>query len=349
MGPRIVIACKHGVLSFDTIVQETQNWIGSTVDLLVCTFRPLQSKCLATTTSARIEGAEQFFICLPYSDYGVFGTEHCLEERVFVKVDSFHKMADNEKQMYDDVAGDYDIIWAMPAVRILWTLLDQNLQQLGDWNGAQVLDLACGTGIGLREARKFGAKGLVGIDISKEMIEVCKATTKDVDHFQLHVADCSQSLDHLGLQPQSFDLVIGMWLLNYAESASQLEGFWSNIAKYLKPNGTFLGIIQNQEKFQPDSMKTLKYGARESNIQPLPSGDGVKMHVEFDTVPKVEFDTYVLKKEIFEGTAAKAGLKILKYVKPDKSVLSEEEQKNIEWWQELLDEYPNQLVIATGA
>lgn len=258
-------------------------------------------------------------------------------------------MADTVKQMYDDVAGDYDIIWATPAVRILWTLLDQNFQKLGDWTGAKVLDLACGTGIGLRQARKFGATGLVGIDISKEMIEVCKTTTKDADQLTLHVADCSQPLDHLGLQPQSFDLVIGMWLLNYAESAEQLEGFWSNIAKYLKPNGTFLGIIQNQDKFQPESMKTLKYGARESNIQTLPSGDGVKMHLEFDTVPKVEFDTYVLKKEILEGKAAKVGMKITYYIKPDKSVLSAEEQENIEWWQELLDEYPNQLIIATKA
>ena len=258
-------------------------------------------------------------------------------------------MADTKKQMYDDVAGDYDIIWGTPAVRILWTLLDQNLQQLGDWTGAQVLDLACGTGIGLREARKFGATGLVGVDISKEMIDVCKATTKDVDQFQLHVADCSQPLDHLGLQPASFDLVIGMWLLNYAQSASQLEGFWANIAKYLKPNATFFGIIQNQEKFQPESMKTLKYGARESNIEPLPTGDGVKMHVEFDTTPKVEFDTYVLKQEIFEKTAADAGIKILKYVRPDKSTLSAQEQENFEWWEELLVEYPNQLVIATKA
>jgi SAM-dependent methyltransferase len=258
-------------------------------------------------------------------------------------------MANAERQMYDDVAGDYDIIWATPAVRILWTLLDENLQRLGDWTGAQVLDLACGTGIGLREARKFGATRLVGVDISKEMIDVCKTTTKDVDQFELHVADCSQSLHHLGLQPASFDLVIGMWLLNYAESASQLEGFWSNIAKYLKPNATFLGIIQNQEKFHPESMKTLKYGARETKVQPLASGDGVKMHVEFDTLPKIEFDTFVLRQEIFEAAAAKAGMKILEYVRPDKSTLSVQEQENIGWWQELLDEYPNQLVIATTA
>lgn len=200
-------------------------------------------------------------------------------------------MATPNKQMYDDVAGDYDVIWATPAVRILWTLLDQQLQALQDWHGASVLDMACGTGIGLREARKLGATHLVGVDISKDMIDVCKATTKDVDQFDLHVADCSGDLEHLGLQPGSFDLVIGMWLLNYAESISQMEAFWSNIAKCLKPGAKFVGIIQNQETFQPGSMKSLRYGAMESNLQPLADEVGVKMHVEFETLPKVEFDT----------------------------------------------------------
>jgi len=233
-------------------------------------------------------------------------------------------------------------------VKILWRLLDQNLQDLGDWKDASVLDLACGTGIGLREARKLGASHLVGVDISKDMIEVCKSHPTS-SAFELHVADCSQPLDHLGLQPASFDLVIGMWLLNYAESASQMQSFWSNIAKYLKPGAKFVGIIQNQEEypFQPSSMKTLKYGAKESNLTPLPSGDGVRMHLEFDTTPKVEFDTYVLKQEIFEDAAAKAGMVGLQYVKPGPETLTEEERKDLEWWKELLDEYPNQLVVAT--
>lgn len=121
-----------------------------------------------------------------------------------------------------------------------------------------------------------------------------------------------------------------MWLLNYADSAAQLEGFWSNIHKCLKSTGTFVVIIQNQQKVHPDSMNTLKYGARESNIEPLASGDGVKMHVELDTNPKVEFDTYVLKKEIFERTARDAKIMITKYAIPDKSVMSADEQENYE-------------------
>jgi toxoflavin synthase len=258
-----------------------------------------------------------------------------------------------EKQIYDDVASDYDIIWATPAVRILWTLLQSHLPQTIDLKGAKVLDLACGTGIGLRLARKLGATTLVGVDISGEMIEVCKSTTADVNMFELHVADCSKPLDHLGSKTlnegeASFDLVIGMWLLNYASTSVEMTGFWTNVAKHLKPKtGKFLGVIQNQDIFHPTSMHTLKYGARETNVVPLESGDGVRMHVEFDTMPKVEFDTFVLKREILEGTAKEAGVRIEQYVRPTSEHLTKEDLKEHreEWWEELIREYPNQLVI----
>ena len=253
-------------------------------------------------------------------------------------------------QIYDSVASDYDIIWNVPACKILFPLLDANLKRLGPWNGASVLDLACGTGIGLREMQKLGATKLTGVDISEEMLRVAKLTSPDAG-FELHHADCSQPLDHLGLEKRGFDLVIAMWLLNYPEDRAQMAAMWGNIATYLKPSGKFVGIIQNQDTVHPSSMqgKLEKYGARETGLQPLPSGDGVRMHIEFNTQPKVEFDTFVLKKEILEEEAKRAGLADLQYVRPAEEAKSQVEGKDPEWWRELLEEYPNQLVIATKA
>jgi toxoflavin synthase len=123
---------------------------------------------------------------------------------------------------------------------------------------------------------------------------------------------------------------------------------WQNIAAYLKPKGTFVGIIQNQETFHPISMqgKWDAYGAQETNVQALPNGDGVKMHVEFNTQPKVEFDTFVLSREILEGEAKKVGLIDIQYIRPGEEVKSEVDGKDDGWWKELLEEYPNQLIIA---
>lgn len=250
-------------------------------------------------------------------------------------------------QIYDEVASDYDVIWSVPAVKILFPMLDSNLRRLGPWDGAAVLDLACSTGFGLREMKKLGATKLVGVDISQEMLEVAKQTSPH-DGFELHHADCSKPLTHLGLKEGSFDCIIAMWLLNYPEDRAQMAAVWHNIATYLKPQGKFVGIIQNQDTVQPTSMqgKWDAYGARETNLQQLPSGDGVRMHVEFNTEPKVEFDTLVLKKEILEEEAKKAGLIDLEYVRPGEEAKTEVEGKDEAWWKELLEQYPNQLIIA---
>lgn len=253
-----------------------------------------------------------------------------------------------EGQIYDSVASDYDIIWSVPACKILFPLLDTNLKRLGPWDGAAVLDMACGTGIGLREMMKLGASKLVGVDISNEMLEVAKMTSPDAG-FELHHADCSQPLDHLGMSKGSFDLVIGMWLLNYPDSRDNMGKMWRNIADYLKPNGKFVGIIQNQDVFNPTSMqgKWDEYGAQETNIRQLPSGDGVQMHIEFNTSPKVEFDTFVLKPEILEEEGQKAGMRDLQYIRAGEEVKGEVPGKDDAWWQELLEQYPNQLIVAT--
>ncbi|KAG9784602.1 hypothetical protein KCU88_g2728, partial [Aureobasidium melanogenum] len=223
---------------------------------------------------------------------------------------------------YNELAAHYEQIYDTPAVHIIWDSFVRELPLLGDWQNASVLDLACGTGKGLHEAQKLGASTLVGIDISKEMIEECKE-----DRFQLHVADCSRPLDHLeGLSPNSFDYIMGLWLLNYAvEGKDQLLRFWLNIKKYLKPTtGTFVGIIQNQETLIPHSMENFEYGVRESGLERLPTDDGYKMDVEFNTDAKVSFQTYVIDKDVFGKTAQEAGMAIVNYDVPDKTLLPSE-------------------------
>ena len=116
---------------------------------------------------------------------------------------------------YNDFATSYDKIWQIPGVRPLLPLLTSTLEFRGPLEGAAVLDLACGTGIGLRVARSLGAGRLVGVDISMRMLEVAKATTPPGT--ELHMADCSKPLDGLGLTPGSFDVVTGMWVSKQAK------------------------------------------------------------------------------------------------------------------------------------
>lgn len=117
--------------------------------------------------------------------------------------------------LYDSFATSYDKIWHIPGIRPLLPLLTSTLRSRGPLEGASVLDLACGTGIGLRVARSLGASRLVGVDISTQMLEVAKKATPPGT--ELHAADCSKPLDGLGLVPGSFDVVMGMWVSKQAK------------------------------------------------------------------------------------------------------------------------------------
>ena len=119
---------------------------------------------------------------------------------------------------YDSFATSYDKIWHIPGIRPLLPLLTSTLGSQGPLEGAAVLDLACGTGIGLRVARSLGAARLVGVDISTQMLEIAKTTTPPGT--KLHAADCSKPLDGLGLVPGSFDVVMGMWVSKPASQVS---------------------------------------------------------------------------------------------------------------------------------
>ena len=251
------------------------------------------------------------------------------------------------------------MVWTVPAVRILAPLLSNTLTDIRPtWSNAAVLDLACGTGYGLRLAKSLGFTTLTGVDISSQMLELAKMTSgKEVE---LYHADCSKPLsDVSGLSGKegSFDLVLGLWLLNYAESKEAMKGMWANISTYLEPGGHFVGIMQNHDNPHPSSMqgKMALYGAQESNFEELKSGDGWKHHVEFDTTPKVEFDCFVLKGTVVEETAKEAGMGEVRYIRAGEEVkgcmdgVEGKEERTEEWWRESLVEYPNQVIVASKA
>lgn len=253
------------------------------------------------------------------------------------------------KPQYDDFATSYDLVWTVPAVAPLFPLLKSTIASLGSLTGASVLDLATGTGIGLRLVRAAGASKLVGADISPQMLEIAKATTPGA---VFHTADCSDPLDELGLEPGSFDVVLGVWLLNQCPSAAELGGMWANIATYLKPGGSFVGITENHDTVHPVGVQSFKYGAKESNITELENGQGWSVHIEFQTQPKIEIDGFRLKKELFESEAKKAGMSGITYLAPGMEHIREtigNGDSKVEvaaWWDELLDEPPNFVIVA---
>lgn len=179
--------------------------------------------------------------------------------------------------------------------------------------GATVLDLACGTGFYSRSFLDWGAKKVVGVDISSSMLaEARKLSTAYGDAISFGEADGSKLAKFDG---GPFDLVFGAWFLNYASTKAEMVEFYRNILLNLESGGKFVGVTP------PPSSDPKEFVAREQVLRPLPSAsgglyttvlgdveDGVRIHLHKDTtVGDLDFDCYHLRRDVWEAAAREAG------------------------------------------
>ena len=182
---------------------------------------------------------------------------------------------------------------------------------------AKVLDLACGTGAYSRALLSWGAKEVVGVDISTKMIEVARAGLQHAplekgQQYTFLVGDVSEPMS---IEQGPFDVVFGAWLLNYAPDLEAMTGMFQNIANNLRAGGHFVGVTpypsSNPSSLYGDKDKQAHLGYK-YGVTVQPTGDvrgGLSMHVTGNIHPKpVEFDAFHLRKEVFEESARKAGM-----------------------------------------
>lgn len=178
---------------------------------------------------------------------------------------------------------------------------------------ATVLDLACGTGFYSRSFLQWGAKKVVGVDISAGMLDEARKLSAAEGHAIAFIeADGSKPTQFEG---GPFDLVFGAWFLNYASTKAEMVEFYRNILLNLKPSGRYVGVTP------PPSFDPREFVAQEQALRPLPSasgglyttvlGDvegGVRIHLHKDTsVGDLDFDCYHLRKDVWEAAAREAG------------------------------------------
>jgi ubiquinone/menaquinone biosynthesis C-methylase UbiE len=108
---------------------------------------------------------------------------------------------------------------------------------LPDLRGRNVLDLGCGFGWFCRWARQQGAAHVLGIDVSKKMLARAKETT-DLPFITYTKAD----MEHLELQPKSFDLVYSSLALHYVDN---LRGLMSQVYRSLVPSGALVFSVEH--------------------------------------------------------------------------------------------------------
>lgn len=216
-------------------------------------------------------------------------------------------------KQYDKLSGPYEEVRKQTI-----SLVERvNVRQivLPTVQGASVLDLACGSGYYSHAFARWGAKKVVGVDISSGMVDKARALT---DHqsgdVEFIVADCSKAMSFPG---GPFDIVFGAWYLNYAASGKEMVEMYQNILSNLKPDGRYIGVTP------PPTDDPRGFIERECIVRPLPiaSGglyssvnrdveEGVDMHLHSDTAAgALDFDCFWLRKDVWETAAREAGFK----------------------------------------
>ena len=156
---------------------------------------------------------------------------------------------------YDKFAKEYKASKELPFRKYIeeYTLF----KIIGDLKGLNVLDLACGEGIYSRKMKNMGAKGVIGVDISSEMIKLAEESEKQNPIGCKYIVKDVLKLEKL----DDFDLVIGAYLLNYAQSNEELFNFCQAAFKNLKVGGRFVGFNDNPfHKFNDFLCDFRKYG-----------------------------------------------------------------------------------------
>jgi SAM-dependent methyltransferase len=105
-------------------------------------------------------------------------------------------------------------------------------------NGKDALDLACGNGDFTRLLSEMGARRVLGVDASAELLaDAAKRAGRGIDYHRADLA-VAQSFG-------KFDLAVGIFYLHYARSIAELTTMIGNVSTNLRPGAFFLAAINN--------------------------------------------------------------------------------------------------------
>lgn len=147
--------------------------------------------------------------------------------------------------------------------------------KLPDLEGKKVLCVGCGSGEECQMLKEKGAEKVVGIDISKGLIEQAKYAYPEIE---FHVMD----MEKINFSKDSFDFVYSSLALHYVQDwRPTLQGAY----KILKPGGKFLFSTHHPIRFSfattkiKDNTKSiLGYGIKDDTDEYIVFGDYLNPH-----------------------------------------------------------------------
>jgi SAM-dependent methyltransferase len=207
---------------------------------------------------------------------------------------------------YDDIGESYEGVKTLPMAR--YPERHSFLRMLGDVDGLKVLDLACGTGFYTRQIRGLGARDVLGVDISPDMIAAAtEIERRSPVGVRYAVADAAE----LPSTERPFDVVTAVYLLNYAADEASMRRLCRSVYDSLADGGTFLVLTQNPT-FRFDGPDTRKYGFTYVPVGTGPIGPRVSITAQLD--PSITFEANYPPQEVYERALDAAGFSGVEWV-----------------------------------
>lgn len=186
---------------------------------------------------------------------------------------------------------------------------------LGDLAGRSVVDLACGDGIYARKLMRAGARRVVGVDISSEMIALAKqAEAAEPLGVRYVVADVAMvQLD------EQFDIALCSYLFNYARSRAELRTLTESVRGLVRPGGLVAGCNDYPDNPRAHFDRYRPYGFIKIGEAGRQEGDTITYRFFNPDGSFFEIDNYFLPTDAYRDEFAKAGFTSFDWVMPEVS------------------------------
>ena len=208
---------------------------------------------------------------------------------------------------------------------------------IGDVDGKRVLDVACGEGHFTRLLRQAGAVEVVGIDISERMIELARQQeTRQPLGIEYRVEDARAVAEHA-----DFDLVVGAWLLVYAQTRAELVQMCRGLASRLRSGGRLVTVVGNPAVYGLDPLPDYrKYGFQLALSGRAVEGAPTKYILLLED-STLEIENYYMPIAAYESAFAQTGFANFAVHRPEASLTPEGEP---DFWDDFM-QHPSFLLL----
>lgn len=220
--------------------------------------------------------------------------------------------------LYDSQVGIlYQVTDEKPDKK--YSILPTVMSLLGDVENKTVVDLGGGTGFFSHHIAKKHPKMVIGIDNS--VLKIGLASSREKSPNVLHALG-----DVFFHELPVSDIILGAFVLNYAEDVVELENLFRRVYLALNEGGEFIGVVD-----LPSGKDLSALGAKKQLSEPK---DGAKMFIHLydddqNNVCTLEANYFL--KETYEFLAKKVGFSSLEWEKPKVSEEGKKKYPDIDW------------------